>query len=317
MEWDLKPLMHLRSIAQHGSFSRAAAEMRMSQPALSNSIKTFEKRLGTQLLTRGRYGARLTELGEVLTRRAELLHIQISRAEEDIKHHLLAKDGPLVIGVTPVAAAELVPRALGELRASTPNVCVSMLEMVFSEAMPALLNGQVDVVIGPLGVYPKVQGIEEEQLATDPFTIIVPPGHTLRSRRSVSLRQLQDAPWVLPNDQSAFHRQLEGLFVVAGLGWPVGAIQTNSMAAMKAMVIYGNGIAIMPRQLVGLETRAGVLHCITLAEAGASRALGMSWAKERKLSPVAEDFIRILRRCASEARTLKGKPKARSAVHIV
>ena len=55
-----------------------------------------------------------------------------------------------------------------------------------------------------------------------------PPGHPLRSRKSVSLRQLQNVRWVLPNDQSAFHRQLEGLFVVAGLGWPDGAIQTNS-----------------------------------------------------------------------------------------
>jgi LysR family transcriptional regulator, regulator for genes of the gallate degradation pathway len=187
-------------------------------------------------------------------------------------------------------------------------VCV--LEMVFAEAMPALLNGNVDIVIGPVGVYPKVEGVEEERLATDPFTIIVPSGHQLRSRRSVSLRQLQDVRWVLPNDQSAFHRQLEGLFVVAGLGWPLGAIQTNSMAAMKSMVIYANGIAIMPRQLVGLETRAGLLHCIALAEAGASRALGMSWAKARKLSPAAEHFMRILRRCADQAGTEKAKPKA-------
>jgi DNA-binding transcriptional LysR family regulator len=69
------------------------------------------------------------------------------------------------------------------------------------------------------------------------------------------------------------------------------------MVAMKAMVIHGNGIAIMPRQLVGLEARVGLLHCIALIEVRASRALGMSRVKARKPSPAAESFMRILR-CA-------------------
>ena len=72
-------------------------------------------------------------------------------------------------------------------------------------------------MVGPIGVYPPVDGIEEQRLAVDPFTIVVRKGHALAKRRSVSLRQMTNVEWVLPSDHSAFHKQLEALFVVAGL----------------------------------------------------------------------------------------------------
>jgi DNA-binding transcriptional LysR family regulator len=173
-----------------------------------------------------------------------------------------------------------------------------VLETVFSEAMPALLKGSIDLMVGPIGVYPTVEGIEEERLTTDPFTIIVRSGHPLRRRRSMSLRQLEHAQWVLPSDRSAYHHQLEALFVVTGLRWPFDCIATNSMAAMKSIVINSDCIAIMPRQLVALERNAGLLHCIHLAEAGGTRALGLSWAKGRKFSPIAARFAEIVRESA-------------------
>jgi LysR family transcriptional regulator, regulator of abg operon len=115
----------------------------------------------------------------------------------------------------------------------------------------------------------------------------------------------------LPNDQSAFHRQLEALFIVAGV--PTNAIVTNSMIALKSMVVHGDGVAIMPRQLVALEREAGLLHCIDLIEAGAARALGLSWARGRKLSPLAQRFAEIIRTCASEERA---RPPARERTRL-
>jgi molybdate transport repressor ModE-like protein len=317
MELDLKHLRNLLAIARHGSFSRAAATLKMSQPALSNSIVQLERRLGDRVLERGRHGAQLTELGHVLTRHAELMEVGLNRALEEIRTHERAGIGPLLIGVTPIAAAQLVPQALRLLRQEIPNLSASVLELSFADAMPALLKGQIDLMVGPVGVYAKVDGVEEERLTTDPFAIIVRSGHPLGRRKSISLRELADAAWVLPNDQSAFHHQLEALFIVAGVAWPAHAILTNSMVALKAMVVHGDGIAIMPRQLVGLERKAGLLHCIELVEAGAARALGLSKARDRKLPPVAQRFVDIIRVCAQEDRAqpavqTKGRRSART-----
>jgi DNA-binding transcriptional LysR family regulator len=300
MELELKPLLNLLAIARDGSFSRAAESRNVSQPALSNSIAQLENRVGGRLLERGRHGAQLTELGRTLARHAEAIEAQLTRAADELACAHGSVAGPLVIGVTPVAAAHLVPRALRALKSEMPNVAVSVIETVFSEAMPALLKGAIDLMVGPIGVYPTVEGVVEEPLATDPFTIIVRAGHPLGRRRAMSLRELAQARWVLPSDQSAYHHQLEALFVVAGLRWPLDCIATNSMAAMKALVIHGDCVAIMPRQLVALERRAGLIRCVRLAEAGGTRALGLSRAKERKLSAIAERFAEIIRACARE-----------------
>jgi molybdate transport repressor ModE-like protein len=300
MELDYRQLGYLLAISQEGSFTRAAARLKMSQPTLSNAIAQLERRIGSTVLTRGRHGARLTDAGRMLVRHAELIEIEMRRAVQDVRHHQAGNVGPLVVGVTPVAAADLVPRALARLREEMPTAAVSVVEMVFREAMDALLKGTIDLAFGPIGVYPRVEGIEEERLATDPLSVIVRAGHPLSRRRAASLRQLQDVQWVLPSDQSAFHRQVEALFVTARLGWPTGAVLTNSATALKAIVVHGDGVAIMPRQLVALERRTGLVHCIRLVEAGATRALGLSRTTSRTLSPVAQRFAEIIRACARD-----------------
>lgn len=256
MEPDYRQLMYLLAIAECGSFSRAAAKLRMSQPALSNSVATLERRLDAKLLTRGRSGAALTDTGHVLVRHARILQTQMGRAMEEIALLQRASFGPLVIGVTPVASASLVPRALAGIRKEMPALAVRIHETVFKDGMEALLNGAFDLMVGPIGVYPPVDGIEEQRLTVDPFTIVVRRGHFLSKRRAVSLRQLADVQWVLPSDHSAFHKQLEALFVVAGLGWPRNAVATNSMTAIKSIAMHSDCVALMPKQLVELERKA-------------------------------------------------------------
>lgn len=123
-------------------------------------------------------------------RHARILQTQMGRAMEEMDLLRQASFGPLVVGVTPVAAAALVPRALGQLRRQLPSLAIRVHETVFKEGMEGLLNGSLDLMVGPIGVYPPVDGIEEQRLTMDPFTIVVRNGHPLSKRRSVSLRQL-------------------------------------------------------------------------------------------------------------------------------
>jgi LysR family pca operon transcriptional activator len=300
MDLDPRQLANLLAVAKFGSFSRAASERGLSQPALSNSIRQLERRIGARVLDRGRNGAKLTEVGDTLLRHAQTIEVEMARAVEEVQHQVKRIGGPLLIGVTPVAVAHLVPRALERLKQDFPRMSVVVHETVFREAMDALLKGTLDIMVGPVGVYPKVEGIEEERLVIDPFSIIVRTGHPLSRRRSMSLQGLRDADWVLPSDQSAFHRQIEAIFIAAGLGWPDACIATNSMVAIKSIVAHTDYVAIMPRQLVALERANGWLHCIDLNESGRQRALGLSWVRDRQLSPIATQFATRLREIARE-----------------
>lgn len=298
MEPDYRQLMYLLAIAECGNFSRAAEKLRMSQPALSNSIAALELRLDAKLLNRGRFGAALTDAGHVLVRHARILQTQMGRATEEIGLVRQASFGPLAIGVTPVAAANMVPRALALIRREMPSLAIRVHETVFRDGMDGLLNGSLDLMVGPIGVYPPVDGIEEQRLTVDPFTIVVRKGHALSKHRSISLRQMTDVEWVLPSDHSAFHKQLESLFVVSGLGWPKNAITTNSMMAMKSIAMYSDCVALMPKQLVELERKTGMLVTIRLVEGDMARALGVSWARRPEERSPAEAFVRVLRDCA-------------------
>jgi LysR family transcriptional regulator of gallate degradation len=301
MDIDLKQLMNFLAVARHGSFGRAAVDLRISQPALSNSIAQLERRIGEgRILDRGRHGASLTELGNVLFRHAEMLEVQLGRLTAEVDHYKASTDGPLLIAVTPVAVAHLVPQAMGRLLNETPAIAASIFETVYGQAVPALLKGSIDLMVGPVGVYPPVEGLHEEPLVVDPFAVVVRSKHPLASRRSISLKQLAGARWVLPNEDSAYRRQLEALFMVAGVPWPTQCVSTNSMAALKAMVVNTDCIALLPLQLISVEKRAGLLNSVRLAEAGASRSVGLSWAKDRTLSALAMRFVEAIRACANE-----------------
>jgi LysR family pca operon transcriptional activator len=298
MDFDLRQLANLRAVAKLGSFSRAAVARKLSQPALSNSIRQLEKRIGARVFERGRNGAILTEIGQTLLRYAQTIEVEMSRATDEIQLRARHIEGPLVIGVTPVAMAHLVPNTLARLVKEFPRISIVIQETVFREAMPALLNSSLDIVVGPVGVYPKVIGIEEEPLVIDPLTVIVRRLHPLSHRRSVSLQSLKDANWVLPSDESAFHRQIEALFISAGLPWPEACVKSNSMIAIKSIVMRTDYVSIMPRQLVELERAQGQLHCIGLRESGRQRSLGLTWASGRPLSPLAARFAQIIRETA-------------------
>jgi molybdate transport repressor ModE-like protein len=297
MKLEIRLLLNLLAIAQAGSFSRAAATLGVTQPSLTSSINRLERQLGAQVLERGRHGARPTELGQMLVRHASMLGRQLAKASAELEHRQQSIDGPLSIGVTPVAAASLVPRAIGMLMRQRPSVAIAVRETVFNEAVPALIDGTLDLMVGPIGVYPAPGDIVEERLGVDPLSVVVRAGHALCRRRSLSLKTLKDVAWVLPSDRSAYHRQIEALFLVVGFGWPMRAITTNSMPAMKAIVAHSECVAIMPKQLVAPEHKLGQLIAIRLAEAGGTRALGISVAKSRSPTPLTQEFIEILRRC--------------------
>src|SRR5262245_50964973 len=105
---DPRRLVELLRIAEHGSYTRAAAAQGISQPALSNSIAILEKSLGVRVLERTRNGATLTEFGRLLTTYAEALQSLLSRAADDVRLKKLGMEGSLVVGVSPVACVELV-----------------------------------------------------------------------------------------------------------------------------------------------------------------------------------------------------------------
>jgi len=128
MAVDPKRLIELLSIAETGSFNKAAAARRVSQPALSNSMAVLEQSLGVRVLERGRSGALLTDYGPSARDHAQALCALLACGEDDVRLKQQGLEGSLHVGASPLACAALVPNAVAALMRKTPNIRVALDE---------------------------------------------------------------------------------------------------------------------------------------------------------------------------------------------
>lgn len=300
MRLDPRRLLDLLAVARHGSFSSAAEAIRVSQPALSQSIAVLERGLGVRVLDRDRHGARLTEFGKALVFHAQALESLLDRAKEETRLRSLGIEGLLALGITPITAVGLVPQALEVLLRDTPNVSVSVMEDLDDRILSMLRSRELDLIISRLGVSQDYPDVETEALVLADWSLIARAQHPLASLPSVSIKDLGGVKWVLPSGGSAFRRQLENLFATAGISWPSRVINTNSILAIKAIVMSTDCVTIMSPRLIEVEREVGRLCAVELTDVVPLRPVGLMWRANEELSPIAARFAQVLRQVVHE-----------------
>ena len=163
----------------------------------------------------------------MLVRHAEALQVLLKRAREEAELSRKQLGGALIVGVTPVSAADLVPMAVAELKTHQPSVSVRLLELPFELGRAALKRGEIDLYVGPLQQFGQTSDFHEETVVQDPLCVVVSVGHPLATRRSIGLKEASRHAWVLPTGSNALMRQLQALFLTASLPYPQATITTN------------------------------------------------------------------------------------------
>jgi DNA-binding transcriptional LysR family regulator len=296
MAVEASQIANLLAIARHGSFTQAAIEKGMSQPALSNSIALLERRLGVRVLERTRRGSTLTPFGEILVRRAEGVRSLLDDAEAEVRSHAAGVSGPLRIGATPSVLVSLLPRAFRLLDQTGP-MNVEVVDGLDDMLMPMLRTGALDLVVGPVdGIFGGSEDVQEVTLLDDPFAVAVGPASPHFDRSSLKLADLADAPWVLPRLGSAYRRHVESLFMIEGVQWPQDCILANSIPVLESFVSSTSRVTLVsPVQLSEAER---TFRVIPLARAG-GRRIGYKIRKGARLSPLGAAFLEALSRAST------------------
>lgn len=305
---DPKRLLELLEIAEHGSYTAAAIARGVSQPALSNSIAILERSLGAQVLLRTRRGVTLTDFGRILVEHAASLDGILSRAARDVEYKKQGRDGSLVVGTSPLACAEIIPAAIVRLKKEAENIEVYIDERPDEELLNDLRNGEIDIMVGPTGVTADLPDIVRENLLQDAFFVIMRRGHRMSKRRAVSLAELHAEQWIMPNVHTTMWRQIEALFAAENHPWPAKCIATNSITALKSLVMISDFVAISSSSLVSLERRAGLITCVPLHHKSFVRDICIRYRKSAAPSPLVTRFIAALR---AAAKLQTGAAKAR------
>jgi LysR family transcriptional regulator, regulator of abg operon len=293
---DPKRLLELLRIAEHGSFTGAADALGVSQPALSNSIVVLERAIGTPVLERHRRGATLTDIGRLLASHAAAIESVLVRAREEVELKKRGLDGSLVIGVSPIACVDIIPDAIARLKRDTPNISVLIHERPDDELIEALRSGEIDMMVGPTGLLTDPPDIEREVLLNDEFTVVMRTRHPLAHRRSLTLAALRNASWIMPHARATMRRQIEALFAAENEPWPADCISTNSITALKSLVLRSDAVSISSARLVAIELAARRLVCVKLRQRHFVREICLRKRRGPTLTPVAQRFLAALRK---------------------
>ena len=178
----------------------------MTPSAVSQQMAVLEREAGTELLERYGRGVRLTEAGVQLVANTELILADLERAEADLAAGSRGVVGRVRVSAFPTAARALLVPALPGLQERYPNLRVSMVDLEPEESLPALKNGDLDVVVAyEWGLLPRLTdpGIDREQLFTEPVYLALPANHRLADQGPVKLADLRNEEWIVGRDSTS------------------------------------------------------------------------------------------------------------------
>ena len=300
MKIDPRHLRYLSAIDVQGTFIRAAKAEGISQPALTNKIGLLEQQLGATLVERGRFGARLNDLGKLLLRHARAIDAVLEQAVDEIALEMQGQSGPLVIGATPVAMIELIPRALERLDQKNPTIRVSVIEESDDLLLDKLRAGEIDVMIGGLLVDQLPTDISSQPLISLPLEAVVGPLSDLWGSSDIWLADLLSHSWAMPASGSVIRSYVDAIFVAAGEAMPSRHWTCSGLHGLKSMIRRSKRVSLMPGHAFLVESKAGELMGIRLKDPTSSRKLNLLRLKHIELPGPGEMFVEALNTVAAE-----------------
>ena len=305
---DLDPrrIAHLAAAARCGSLTAAAAELGLTQPALSKSIRALERVLGVPVLERGRFGAVPTEYGEALIARGRAIEAELRAAADEVDAIRGARRGRVVVGCGPSEATRLLPLALEALHAGDPGLRVTVLYGLNEALMPMVRRGEVDFALSSVPRTASDPELQHETLHTDTADTVAHADHPLAARRGVRPADLAGQRWVLARRHELERRALDDLFLQAGLR-PIDAeIETTSAVLMKTVVLQGRHLSFLPREMIHWEERAGLLRPVAVAAPQWARAVGITRRRRGRITEAAAALVAALRSVAPRQAGARG-----------
>jgi DNA-binding transcriptional LysR family regulator len=241
---DPRRLLTFRAVARAGSFSAAARELSLTQPAVSQQIAALERELGARLLHRGPGGLTLTDAGALALEHAEALSERLAIADTQLAE-LGNEEGNLRVGAFPSALATLVPTAIERL---VPRR-IEAVEGTMEELPAAVADGSLHVALcfQDAALAPREHpGLRRHDLLVEPFVAIVGVGHRLAARKTIRLRELEHEPWTAPSSSGI----LFNACVAAGFA-PDLRFLTRDVLAIRAVVAANLAVSLSPSLIAG------------------------------------------------------------------
>ena len=302
----LRDLRVFFAVAQHGSMAKAAAQLRVSQPAVSQVIADLEHALGARLLDRGRRGVDLTMFGTTLHKYAKAAFDELRQGVRQIEFLSDPTAGELRIGCPESISAGFLVRIVERLSERYPRMKLSVQQLVTpSLEIPQLEKREVDLVLArlwPSPIEPRLRnGVRVEVLFNDGFSIAVDSRHPLARRRKINFADLVQERWVVPALDSPSTIALANVFRANGLEMPKSVLMTYSVSLRIGLAISGYYVAALPTSVLRLCSRTPPLKELPVDLRMPPWPVAAVTPKDRALNPAIAPFLECARQVAKLA----------------
>jgi len=238
---DIYQLRYFMCVAGRQSFTRAAEELGISQPALSRSIQKLEDELGQPVFERKTRSVALTDAGILLQARAS----QILSIIDDTKAEITddGKSGCVRVGAIPTIAPYFLPEVLRQFSSSFPSANVIVQENVTDVLLKSCTQGEIDLAILALPVPAKYLDVEE--LFEEELVLVLPPDHPLVRKEMVRLNDVEPFPFILLDEAHCLTESIIS-FCRQRSFQPVTVERTSQLVMVQELVSLSHGVSMIP-----------------------------------------------------------------------
>ena len=287
---DLRQLEIFVKVAEFGSFSKAAEALYLTQPTVSEHIRTLEDEVGVRLLDRLGRGAAITRAGQLLLSYAQRMLALSREARQAMDGFQGRMSGELLIGASTIPGEYVLPAMIGRFKEKYPDISITLLIGDSQTAVDWVAEGRAE--LGVVGARLSHRGVDYKELMPDEVVVVVPGTHPWHGRKQIALEELRSEPLLIRERGSGTRAALEGALAEAGMDLGSFRIvgQMGSTQAIKQAVKAGVGVSLVSKRAVEEECKSGLLWCLRVKDLKVTRSFHLATHKERSRSPLAEAF---------------------------
>ena len=293
MNITLRQIQAFRTVAEFGTFTRAAERLNLAQPALSLSIRELERELNLKLFDRTTRRVELTGAGREFLQSADKLLADLDLAVRNARDLSERKRGRIIVAAPPLLAAMIVPAAIAEYNKAFPGIDVGLIDARNDQILEKLRSGEADCAIGTFD--DRVDGIHREVLAQDALAVFCAPSSPLTKLKRVRWRDLDGHKLVMLTRDSSVRALIDRHLDAAGLPSGKPLYEVSQMTTAIMLVEAGLGAAVLPAYIWSFARNREIVSR-PLVEPQVMRNVYLIRAESRSLSPAAEGFSRVLRK---------------------
>lgn len=292
MKIDERHLIQLAAVVQAGSVTEGADLLGMTQPAVSRTLSTLEKRLGDALFVKGQRPLQPTPLGRALAEQGQVMLAASRKATETVQTFREGKAGTVRVGGTPFFMDALISSMTAEFQNHFPEIRVDQSYGYVQELRKAIYADRIDLAICPIDILGEGSGLMFEEILPGRNVVACSALHPLLGTRKPSAEALLEFPWIAPPIGSPLYADLHSILLSLGATEIKVRYSGGSLASVINYMTRSNALTVLPHSVVFAYRKERTMTALPFKIPHPDRALGILRLAEAPYLPAVDKYAR-------------------------